>query len=108
MMTLEEFQRVVSSVKCRGWDISAHVINDQYEIRVSGFVLDSAEALAGVSEPRVIQVMTRTALHPATLTGDNLIDFIWFAVRQTEEHECGEWFIVDGQRPYYPHSNGVR
>jgi hypothetical protein len=30
--------------------------------------------------------------------------WLWVQVLAAEEHEAGEWFVIDGQRPYDPHA----
>jgi hypothetical protein len=40
------------------------------------------------------------------MTGDEWMRWLRHAVAQIEDHETGEWFVVDGERPFDPHKPG--
>lgn len=44
-----------------------------------------------------------TALLPYSIPATEIAGWVWRVIMQIEEHEAGEFFTVDGERPHDPH-----
>lgn len=91
-----------------GWKVNAICTPLSVYVTVSAWCKDSDAAFKGNLYPPMSWVNQEHAL-PSYLishwTSENLSDWLWAQVKGLLLHEAAEWFVWQGERPYYPHTS---
>lgn len=95
-MTFEQIQKVLSDIKYKNWFIELYA-TPKYNIRLSWFDDDS------VTGKRELQLSREWYLNPEGITPDAIVQTVFKAIQNAEEHEVKEKFKYKGKRVFNPH-----
>lgn len=77
------------------WFFSTDSLNLQIKFRSECVDTGTTETFAGLKRVLISEVDG----------GDLLTKWLWSEIKEAELHEAGEWFTIDGERPFNPHAN---
>lgn len=109
-MNMEEAARIIRETKYRNWwfAVAEHPIHLVVTI---GFYTENSDLVfegraAGPTMPVTLEFAI-DGLQVMQMDAKRLGDWVYSHVKQILLHEAGEWFIWQGDRPYYPHARSV-
>lgn len=95
-MTFEEIQKIISNVQYKKWFVELYN-TPEFVIRLSWFDTCS------VTGKQMIQHSREWFMQPEGLTEDMVVQTIFKAIQNAEEHEVKERFRYKGKRVFNPH-----
>lgn len=109
-MKMTEAAVMIRQAKFRNWWFSVEEFPSRLKVSVGFYTEDSNAAYRGERVSPTLPVAIVVAIDAEQvykLTPDRLGDWVYSHVKQALLHEAGEWFIWQGERPYYPHARSV-